>query len=77
MSEPINFQPIFDYIDQKHQELLDNFGDVRGDNREINIRLDTVMTMVNKLDQERLVTIEWVRKIEAEVDKIKKHLQIA
>ncbi len=73
----MNFQPVFDYIDQKHQELIDNFGDVRGDIREINKHLDAIMTMVSKLDQERLVTIEWVKRIESEVDKIKKYLQIA
>jgi hypothetical protein len=28
------------------------------------------MTMVNKLDEERLVTIEWVKRIEGEVEKI-------
>jgi hypothetical protein len=41
-----------------HQELLENFGDVRGDISKINERLDFIMTMVNKLDEERLVTIE-------------------
>ena len=76
MSEPIDFQPIFHYIDQKHQELIDNFGDVRGDIQNINNRLDAIVMIVKKLDQERLVTIKWVKKIEAEVDKIKQHLHI-
>jgi hypothetical protein len=76
MADNTNFQPVFDYIDQKHQELLENFGDVRGDIRNIDKRLDAISTMVQKLDQERLVTIEWVKRIESEVEKIKKHLQI-
>ena len=77
MAEPTNFQPIFDYIDQKHQELLDNFGDVRGEIRAINGRLDAILALVKKLDEERLFTIEWIKRIEGEVEKIKKHLQIA
>lgn len=76
MLDSINFQPIFDYIDQKHQELIENFGELRGDIRNINSRLDAIVIMVEKLDQERLVTIEWVKRIEGEVEKIKKHLQI-
>ena len=79
MSDSINFQPIFDYIDQKNDELWGNMKNEfvsKQDIQRVEQKLDFIMTMVKKLDQERLVTVEWVKRIEDEVEKIKKHLQI-
>ncbi|MCK4261615.1 hypothetical protein KAW55_06500 [bacterium] len=39
-------------------------------------RLDKVLTILDRLDQERLFTFERVRRIEEEVEKIKAHLSI-
>lgn len=33
--------------------------------------------ILQRLDQERLFTIEWVKRIEADITKIKQHLQLA
>lgn len=79
MADSINFQPIFDYIDQKNDELwqkMESTFVTKDEIRQIENKLDFIMTMVKKLDEERLVTIEWVRRIEMDVEKIKKHLQI-
>ena len=95
MSDNINFQSIFDYIDKNNDKLIKLFeARVEQNNDEmyerfvvgfaskedfqrIEQKLDFIMTMVKKLDEERLVTVEWVKRIEMDVEKIKKHLQIA
>lgn len=79
MTEPINFQPVFDYIDQKNDDLLGKMKSefvTKSDIFRIEKSIDYIMTMVERLDKERLVTIEWVKRIGAEVERIKKHLQI-
>lgn len=38
---------------------------------------DQVMVILKKLDQERVFTIEWVRRIETDVARIKEVLKIA
>lgn len=39
--------------------------------------LDKQGVILQRLDQERLFTIEWIKRIEADVAKIKQHLQLA
>lgn len=39
--------------------------------------LDKQGVILQRLDQERLFTIEWIKRIEADVTKIKQHLQLA
>lgn len=41
-----------------------------------NDRMDKMMTILQRLDQERLFTVEWVKRIEKDVEKIKEHLNI-
>lgn len=80
MSNNINFQPVFDYIDEKNEELWQKMKEEfasKDDINAINQRLDAIVKLVKKLDEERLFTIEWIKRIEGEVEKIKKHLQIA
>ena len=80
MADNINFQPIFDYIDEKNQELWERMTGhfaSKDDIRRIEKVLDHIVTTVHKLDEESLITVEWIRRIESEVEKIKKHLQIA
>lgn len=43
---------------------------------EFNTTMDEVLTIVRRLDQERVFTMEWVRRIEADVDRVKKHLHL-
>lgn len=43
----------------------------------IDTRFDEVVTFLKRLDQERIFTIEWVRRIESDVNRIKGHLNIA
>lgn len=40
-------------------------------------RLDKMMTILTRLDQERMFTFERVRRLEEEVNKIKSHLSIS
>lgn len=44
---------------------------------EVATRFDEVVTILKRLDQERLFTIEWVRRIESDVSMMKKHLKLA
>jgi hypothetical protein len=37
---------------------------------------DKILTIVRRLDEERIFTTKWVERIEQEVDKIKTHLKI-
>ena len=43
---------------------------------QFNTTMDEVLTIVRRLDQERVFTIEWVRRIEADVARVKKHLHL-
>lgn len=43
---------------------------------EFNTTMDEVLTIVRRLDQERIFTLEWVRRIEADVERVKKHLHL-
>lgn len=57
------------------QKMQEHFSDKK-DIRAINDRLDGITKLVRKLDEERLFSVEWLRRIESEVERIKKHLQI-
>lgn len=61
-------------------EKLDGFAK-KSDLKELEERLVTQLdqqsVILKRLDEERHFTVEWVRRIEADVEKIKTHLQIA
>lgn len=60
MTEPINFQPVFDYIDQKNDDLLGKMKSefvTKSDIFRIEKSIDYIMTMVERSDKERLVTL--------------------
>lgn len=40
-------------------------------------RMDEVVTILKRLDQERVFTIEWIRRIEGDVGRLKSHLKLA
>ena len=63
----------------KHTEAIKNlvtkeeFGDFKNENF---TRLDKMITVLSRLDQERVFTVERIRHLEEEVDKIKMHLAL-
>jgi len=40
-------------------------------------RMDDMVAILKRLDQERVFTIEWIRRIESDVSMVKKHLKLA
>jgi len=42
-----------------------------------NSRMDKAMVILERLDQERVFTVEWIRRTEGDVEKIKRKLHIA
>lgn len=40
-------------------------------------RHDEMITILRRLDQERIFTVEWIRRIESDVTMMKKHLKLA
>ena len=43
---------------------------------EFHTRLDEVVTILKRLDQERVFTVEWIRRVESDVNLMKKHLNL-
>ena len=58
----------FDSIEQKLDSKLGRDEYLKGQ--------DEIMTILRRLDQERIFTAEWIRRIENDVDKVKKQLNI-
>lgn len=44
---------------------------------EFHTRMDEVVIILKRLDQERVFTVEWIRRIEGDVSRIKHHLKLA
>jgi hypothetical protein len=63
-------------IDEKIGRMEENMA-TKGDVSRITDELDRQSVILKRLDEERHFTVEWVRRIEADVDRIKTHLQIA
>lgn len=40
-------------------------------------RMDEMITILQRLDQERIFTVEWIRRIESDVERVKKQLHLA
>ena len=63
----------------KHTEAIkslvtkDEFAEFKNENF---TRLDNIMVVLNRLDQERVFTVERIRRIEEEIDKIKSRLAL-
>ena len=64
----------------KHTEAIkglvtkEEFGEFKNENF---ARLDNMMTVLQRLDQERVFTVERIRHLEEEVSKIKAHLALS
>jgi len=43
---------------------------------EFNTSMDEVLIIVRRLDQERVFTLEWVRRIESDLERVKQHLHL-
>ena len=65
----------------EHDERLDrienNMITFDGDLKGVITTLDKVLVIVQKLDQERIFTYKWISRIEGDVDRIKRRLDIA
>ena len=62
------------------EERLNSFAtksDLENLENRLMTHLDQQSVISKRLDEERHFTVEWVRRIEADVDRIKTHLQIA
>jgi hypothetical protein len=60
------------YVTQEHFDAA--ISDLRNENA---TRFDEVITILKRLDEERIFTIEWIRRIESDVTLVKKHLKLA
>ncbi|MBX4204970.1 MAG: hypothetical protein KW788_02130 [Candidatus Doudnabacteria bacterium] len=67
-----------------HFDKIENRLDEMVTKSEFNTRLDEMMVILKRLDQERVFTTEWIKRIESEVEqhtkdlgKLKEHLGIA
>ena len=61
---------------EKRLESLESKVDSLVTQDQFNTTMDEVLTIVRRLDQERVFTIEWVRRIEADVARVKQHLHL-
>ncbi len=61
--------------DEQLEKLGKNMA-TRLDLDEMRTVMDKAMTILERLDQERIFTQEWVKRIENDVDRIKKHLHL-
>jgi hypothetical protein len=68
-------------IGHVRNELHGEVGSVRSElttfRNEIMDRLDGMTVILKRLDQGRVFTIEWIRRIESDVSMVKKHLKLA
>ena len=67
-------------ISQNNDELLEKMENgfaTKKDFDRISDTLDHMLRIVHKLDDERLLTVEWIKRIEHELEKVKRHLKIA
>jgi hypothetical protein len=44
---------------------------------EVMTKMDGIATILQRLDQERVFTVEWIRRIESDVSRVKHHLKLA
>lgn len=63
-------------IEERLSKLDDKIGGMITRSEFITAHEETV-TFLKKLDQERIFTIEWVKRIEADLEKVKAHLNIS
>ena len=61
----------------KMQEEMVTKEELRIFKDEVNTQFDQQSVILKRLDEERLFTVEWIRRIESDVEKIKSRLQIA
>ena len=61
----------------KMQEKMVTKEELRIFKDEVNTQFDQQSVILKRLDEERLFTVEWIRRIESDVEKIKSRLQIA
>lgn len=75
MNEDLIIQKLIE-LDEKVGNLATQASLKQLDERITNA-LDQQMVILQRLDQERVFTIEWIRRIEKDVERIKVHLKLA
>lgn len=59
------------------QQFDDSMGNVNRRFDNLMIKLDGMATILQRLDQERIFTVEWIRRIESDLGRVKNHLKLA
>jgi vacuolar-type H+-ATPase subunit I/STV1 len=67
----------FDHQNERFDKLESRFDNLEKDNVWIKDILEKQTTTLERLDQERIFTFNYIKRLEAEVNKIKKQLKIA
>lgn len=72
-----------EHFDARLNDFRDEFDKKFVTKEEFHGRMDDMMTkmdgmavILQRLDQERLFTVEWIRRIESDVSMVKKHLKL-
>lgn len=68
---------IGDVRSELHQEVGSVREDLKSYRNDVVDKLDGMTAILKRLDQERVFTIEWIRRIESDVSMVKKHLKLA
>lgn len=82
MNEDKIFQKLIEHDGKflEHDEQLGrieaNIVGMKGEIHHLSNTMDKAMVILQRLDHERLFTIEWVKRIEGDVERIKTHLHL-
>ncbi len=66
-----------EYLDHRFDEFEERLDKKFVTKNEFHSRLDEVVTILKRLDQERVFTIEWIRRIEGDLSMVKQHLKLS
>jgi hypothetical protein len=68
------------HFDQTVEKLItrDEFRSSLSDLRhDLMTKMDSMTIILQRLDQERVFTVEWIRQVESDIEMLKKHLSLA
>jgi len=77
--EHIRIEKKLNLIDSKVNSVDSRLGMVEATmvtRDEFHTTMDEVLTIVRRLDEERVFTLEWVRRIESDLERVKQHLHL-
>ncbi len=76
MDQPINFQPIFDYIDAKHSEVTERFDSLENRVDKLQTSVDSLTKMVKDFRDEHIVLHRRMEVLETWAQKVAKQTGI-